>query len=124
MTTRCFDMHATVTYVATHQGPITCDICPELRHPWIHICDESRHVSQMSRDMCHEEPGHRPGSVMLLRQSSISMQRALVFNAASSGGVGSHGRCGRTGADSGIGLGRVAVPARGQPDQRDRKSVV
>ena len=38
-----------------------------VRIPHSPPCDESRHVSQMSRDMCHEEPGHRPGSFMLLQ---------------------------------------------------------
>jgi hypothetical protein len=30
--TRCFDMRRTVTHVPTHQSPIRCHLCPELRH--------------------------------------------------------------------------------------------
>ena len=30
--TRCFDMRGTVTHVPTHQSPIRCHLCPELRH--------------------------------------------------------------------------------------------
>jgi hypothetical protein len=35
-TTRAFDMGSTVAYVATHQSPINCRLCPELRHPRLH----------------------------------------------------------------------------------------
>jgi len=32
--TRCFDMGRTVTHVPTQVSPISCHLCPELRHPW------------------------------------------------------------------------------------------
>ena len=55
-----------VTYVPTHQGPITWDICPEPRHPQLHLPDDDQSPPPVAdhapvainADVFRQRPGH------------------------------------------------------------------